>query len=302
MSRLLREHALAFNDALRRLGGQFVAAFLNLLVIGIALSLPLAMYVVLGNVSAFSRQAAAEPQLTLFLQPDADATAARAIEGRLKGHTAIGRYQFVSKASALEDLKKAAGLSGIIDELGRNPLPDAFVVTGRPDGAEALEALRSEAAKWPGVDHAQLDTLWARQVEAVIRGGRMAVFILGTLLGVALVAITFNTIRLQILGRQEEIEVSKLIGATNAFIRRPFLYLGTLQGLIGACIAWGLVTFAVGVLERELGVAVSLIAQDGTLRRLDLPDTLGLAVLASGLGWFGAWLSVTLHLRRFDPM
>jgi hypothetical protein len=172
----------------------------------------------------------------------------------LSTHAAIGRYQFVAKAMALEDLKKAAGLSGIVEELGRNPLPDAFVVTGRPDGAEALEALRSEAAKWPGVDHAQLDTLWARQVEAVIRGGRMVVVILGTLLGVALVAITFNTIRLQILGRREEIEVSKLIGATNAFIRRPFLYLGTLQGLIGACIAWGLVMFAVGVLEHELGI------------------------------------------------
>lgn len=302
MSRLVREHGLAFRDALRRLGGQFVAAFLNLLVIGIALSLPLAMYVVLGNVSAFSRQAAADPQLTLFLQPDADATAARSIESRLKGHAAIGRYQFVTKAMALEDLKKAAGLSGIVEELGRNPLPDAFVVTGRPDGAEALEALRSEAAKWPGVDHAQLDTLWARQVEAVIRGGRMVVVILGTLLGVALVAITFNTIRLQILGRKEEIEVSKLIGATNAFIRRPFLYLGTLQGLIGACIAWGLVMFAVGVLERELGVAASLIAQDGVLRRLDLSDTIALGALAGGLGWFGAWLSVTLHLRRFEPI
>jgi len=301
MRRLVREHALAFKDALRRLGGQFVVAFLNVLVIGIALSLPLAMYVVLGNVSAFSRQAAAEPQLTLFLQPDADAAAARSIESRLKGHAAIGRYQFVAKAMALEDLKKAAGLSGIVEELGRNPLPDAFVVTGRPDGAEALEALRSEAAKWPGVDHAQLDTLWARQVEAVIRGGRMAVVILGTLLGVALVAITFNTIRLQILGRREEIEVSKLIGATNAFIRRPFLYLGTLQGLIGACIAWGLVMFAVGVLEHELGVAASLIAQDGVLRRLDLADTIALAILAGGLGWFGAWLSVTLHLRRFEP-
>jgi cell division transport system permease protein len=302
MTRLLREHALALQDALRRLGGQFVAAFLNLLVIGIALSLPLAMYVVLGNVSAFSRQAAAEPQLTLFLQPDADASAAPGVESRLKNHPAIGRYQFVAKANALEELKKAAGLSGIVEELGRNPLPDAFVVTGRPDGAEALEALRAEAAKWPGVDHAQLDTLWARQVEAVIRGGRMVVVILGTLLGVALVAITFNTIRLQILGRREEIEVSKLIGATNAFIRRPFLYLGTLQGLIGACIAWGLVMFAVGALERELGVAASLIAQDGVLRRLDLRDSVALAALAGGLGWFGAWLSVTLHLRRFDPV
>jgi len=300
--RWLREHALALRDAFRRLGGQVLAAFLNLLVIGIALSLPVAMYVVLGNVSAFSRQAAAEPQLTLFLQPDAESTVARAVEGRLKGQPAVGRYQFVPKASALEELKKAAGLSDVIEELGRNPLPDAFVVTGRPDGAEALEALRANAAKWPGVDHAQLDTLWARQVEAVLRGGRMAVAILGTLLGVALVAITFNTIRLQILGRQEEIEVSKLIGATNAFIRRPFLYLGALQGLLGACIAWSLVTFAVGLLEQELGVAASLIAQDGVLRRLDLLDTIVLGGLATGLGWFGAWLSVTLHLRRFDPI
>lgn len=297
----LREHGLALRDALVRLGRQFVATILNLLVIGIALSLPLALYVVLENVSAFSQHAAAEPQLTLFLKTDAASTDARDVEARLKGHRAVARVQFVTKERALANLEKSAGLAGVVAELGTNPLPDAFVITGHADDADALEALREEAARWPSVEHAQLDTVWARQVEAALRAGRATVAALGLLLGVALVAITFNTIRLQILNRREEIEVSKLIGATNGFIRRPFLYLGALQGLMGGGIAWGLVFAAVNALERELGVAVSLVSPAGHLATLGALETAILAALATTLGWLGAWLSVSLHLRRFEP-
>lgn len=297
----LREHGLALRDALVRLGRHFVATILNLLVIGIALSLPLALYVVLENVSAFSQHAAAEPQLTLFLKTDAASTDAQAVEARLKGHRAVARVQFVTKDRALANLEKSAGLAGVVAELGTNPLPDAFVITGHADDADALEALREEAARWPNVEHAQLDTVWARQVEAALRAGRATVAALGLLLGVALVAITFNTIRLQILNRREEIEVSKLIGATNGFIRRPFLYLGALQGLMGGGIAWGLVFAAVNALERELGVAVSLVSPAGHLATLGASETAILAALATTLGWLGAWLSVSLHLRRFEP-
>jgi cell division transport system permease protein len=301
MKNWLREHGLAMRDALVRLGRHFVATVLNLLVIGIALSLPLALYILLENVSAFSQQAAAEPQLTLFLRNDADQTDAQSMEARLRAHPAVARVQFVTKDRALANLEKSAGLSGVVEELGSNPLPDAFVITGHAEQAEALESLRIEAAKWAKVDHAQLDTVWARQVEAALRAGRATVAALGLLLGIALVAITFNTIRLQILNRREEIEVSKLIGATNGFIRRPFLYLGALQGLMGGGIAWGLVLLAVNALERELGVAVSLVSPSGHLASLGLPETAVLGVAATMLGWLGAWLSVSLHLRRFEP-
>lgn len=301
MNGWLREHGHALRDALSRFLRALLPGLLNLVVIGVALSLPLGLYVVLKNLAVFSHQAAAEPQLTLFLALDAESSDAQAIGTRLKGHPAVGRFQYVPKDRALEELKKTAGLTGVIEELGRNPLPDAFVVTGRPDEADALEALRAEATGWPKVEHAQLDTVWARQVEAALRAGRVAVAILATLLGAALMAITFNTIRLQILDRREEIEVSKLIGATNGFIRRPFLYFGGLQGLLGGLLAWGLVLVAVDLLERELGVATSLFSPAGGLRRLDGIDVGVLLAAAVGLGWLGAWLSVTFHLRRFDP-
>jgi cell division transport system permease protein len=149
MKNWLREHGLAMRDALVRLGRHFVATVLNLLVIGIALSLPLALYILLENVSAFSQQAAAEPQLTLFLRNDADQTDAQSMEARLRAHPAVARVQFVTKDRALANLEKSAGLSGVVEELGSNPLPDAFVITGHAEQAEALESLRIEPRNGP---------------------------------------------------------------------------------------------------------------------------------------------------------
>src|SRR5205814_4046414 len=135
--------------------------------------------------------------------------------------------------------------------LGRNPLPDAFVVTSQ---SESLETLATELAKLPGVAHVQADTLWARRLAALARIGRLGFGLLAALLGAGLFAVTFNTIRLQILTQREEIEVSKLIGATDAFIRRPFYYLGLLQGLAGGAMAVGIVAAALALLNREVSV------------------------------------------------
>ncbi|MGE0653447.1 MAG: cell division protein FtsX, partial [Alphaproteobacteria bacterium] len=136
---------------------------------------------------------------------------------------------------------------------------------------------------------------------AGLRLGKAFVGMLGVILGVALVAVTFNTIRLQILARQEEIEVSKLIGATNAFIRRPFLYFGVLQGVLGALFAWGLVAVALGILEREIGIAMTLVSDTGELQGLAFIELISVTAVAALLGWLGAWISVGLHLRRLDP-
>lgn len=297
----LRDHGLAVRDAGGRLGRQAIATLLNLIVMGVALSLPVGLYVTVKNLSGLVRGGAPEAQLTLFLKVDAQAPDVSAIGARLQQHPAVGRVQFVPKDKALDDLKRATGMTSVVEDLGRNPLPDAYVVTGRPDGADALQALQTDAAGWPGVDVAQMDSVWAKQIEAALRAGRASVGILAIILGVALVAVTFNTIRLQILARREEIEVSKLIGATNAFIRRPFLYFGALQGLLGAVVAWGLAEVAAHILERELGVAVSLISPTSALQRLDVREVLALGGIATALGWLGAWISVTFHLRQLDP-
>jgi cell division transport system permease protein len=294
----LSQHGFAARDALWRFGRQFFPTLLNVIVIGVALSLPLALYVAIKNVAPVTGQLSSEPQLTLFMDPDATAAESEAIGKRLQAHPKVGGQRFVDKGAALEALKRAAGMAEIVNELGRNPLPDAWVVRGRGSNPAALEDLRTEAARWPGVDYAQLDTDWARKLDAAVRVGQAVTLLFAGLLSVALVAVTFNTIRLQILTRREEIEVSKLIGATDGFVRRPFLYFGAIQGLAGGITACALVTLALGVLDVQLAATQLALAPEGGILRLELREVGAVLLGAGALGWLGAWLSVSRHLWR----
>ncbi|MCW5954456.1 MAG: permease-like cell division protein FtsX [Propionibacteriaceae bacterium] len=288
----------AFRDSLGRFVHQPVGSLLNVLVIGVTLALPVALHVGIRNLDVVSRDLAADPQLTVFVDLEANPAEVEAVGRQLREHPAVTDVRFVSKAKALEDLKRTAGLADIVEEIGRNPLPDAFVVEGRAGDPDSLEGLRAEAAKWPSVDHAQLDTDWARQLQALLRMARTVTILVAGLLGVALVAATFNTIRLQLLTRREEIQISKLIGATDAFVRRPFLHFGALLGIAGGLLAWALVIGAAYALQRELGPLIATLLPEGQLRPLTLEEG-GLLVAAAGiLGWLGAWFSVAQHLGR----
>jgi len=147
----------------------------------------------------------------------------------------------------------------------------------------------------------QLDAEWARRLEAGLKAALLAVWLLATLFAFALVAVTFNTIRLQILTRREEIEVSKLIGATDSFIRRPFLYFGALQGLAGGLAAWAIIWVGVQLLNGALADVSRLYATQVELQHLGLEDTGSLLAFSAILGWFGSWLSVNRHLARIEP-
>ncbi len=172
------------------------------------------------------------------------------------------------REQALKELKASTGLADVVDSLPQNPLPDAFVVLPRDTQPEALEKLRDEVRGWPKVTHVQLDTAWARRLEAGLKLARLAVWLLATLFAFALVAVTFNTIRLQILTRREEIEVSKLIGATDPFIRRPFLYFGALQGLAGGVAAWAIIWAGVWLLNGALAELTQLYSARIELQHL----------------------------------
>jgi cell division transport system permease protein len=189
----------------------------------------------------------------------------------------------------------------VIGSLSQNPLPDAFIVHPKPSGAQALEGLRAELAKLPRVEKAQLDSAWAYKLEALLKFGRVLVLILASLLSLALVAITFNTIRLQILTQREEIEVSKLIGATNSFIRRPFLYFGAIQGLLGGIMAWLIISISLLLLNHQVVALAQLYASQFELHTLSLGDSLTLLLFSMYLGWLGAWLSVARHLSHIEP-
>jgi cell division transport system permease protein len=292
----LWHHLDALRVTLARFARTPVATLLNIGVIGVALALPAGLYVALVNLQGLARTVASDPQLSVFLALDAPRAEGRRIEARLREHPVVREARFVPREQALKELKASTGLADIVDGLPQNPLPDAVIVLPRETAAQPLEKLRDEVRGWPHVSHVQLDTAWAQRLEAGLRLARLAVALLAGLFAFALVAVTFNTIRLQILTRREEIEVSKLIGATDPFIRRPFLYYGTLQGVAGGIAAWLLVAAGVVVLNGALAELGQLYSAHLELRQLGVGDSLSLLVFSGLLGWAGSWLSVSQHL------
>jgi len=300
MIALISQHARSFSATVARLARAPLASVFSIVVIGIALSLPAGLYVIIDNLQASSRQMAAEPQISIFMALDANAAETAQIESRLKQNARVQRYRFVSRERALEELTRSSGIEDIVQSLPQNPLPDAFVLNSRESSAQALQALRDEVAQWPRVEHAQLDAAWARRLDASLRFARLAVWALAALLATALVAITFNTIRLQVLTQREEVEVIKLIGATDAFIRRPFLYYGAVQGLAGGVVAWLIVAGAVWLANRNLGELSHVYASLIQVKQMTIGETSVLFVLPLMLSLLGAWASVSTHLAKAD--
>jgi cell division transport system permease protein len=301
MKTWLSLHASALRDTLRRLAANPLATLLNLAVMGVALSLPTGLYLGLTQLQDATRDLSSDPQVTLFLALDAAPGDVGEVQDRLRTQSGVRSFRFIPKDRALADLKRSAGVADLLDTLRQNPLPDAFVVTVKDNSLEALERLREEARHWPKVEHVQLDSEWARKLDAAVRLGRTLILLFGVLLASALVAVTFNTIRLQILTRREEIEVVKLIGATNGFIRRPFLYFGTLQGLGGGLVAWLILTGGVWLLNRNLETLVGLYSESIFIQGLTGSRSAAMLGLSAALGWLGAWLAVSRYLWQIEP-
>ena len=302
MTAWLAQHGRSFAATFTRFAHAPLGSALNILVIGVALSLPVGLYVVIDNLQAGLHQLASEPQVSLFMALDASRAEVAQIEARLKQNPRVLRFRFVPRDQALQELKQSSGLADVIDSLPQNPLPDAYIVNAKDNAPQSLEALRDEIRQWPRVAHVQLDATWARRLDAALRLGRLMVAILGGLLALALITVTFNTIRLQVLTQRDEIEVIKLIGATDAFIRRPFLYFGALQGCAGGAVAWLIVSGGVWLLNRNLGELSQVYASLFVLKYLGLPDSLCLLILPAMLGWLGARMSVGRHLALIESM
>lgn len=294
----LLHHKQASSQALRRLAGTPLNTLLGALVLGIALALPAAGEMLLANFLRLAQRVAATPQISVFMALDAANREVAEIESLLRKHPQTREVRLVQREDTLKRFKESEGLAEVIESLPRNPFPDAFVVVPRDESPAALEAMRAEFAKYPRVEHVQLDSAWVKKLDALLRLARLAVTLLAAVLGVALVAVTFNTIRLQILTQQEEIEVSRLLGATDAFIRRPFYYFGALQGLAGGLVAWSAVLIATLLLRGPVADLAALYGIEFALHILPLADSVLLFGLAALLGWAGAWLSLTRHLRN----
>ena len=294
----LLHHKQASSQALRRLAGTPLNTLLGALVLGIALALPAAGEMLLANFLRLAQRVAATPQISVFMALDAAKVEVAEIESLLRKHPQTREVRLVQREDTLKRFKESEGLAEVLESLPRNPFPDAFVVVPRDESPAGLEAMRADFAKYRRVEHVQLDSAWVKKLDALLRLARLAVTLLAAVLGVALVAVTFNTIRLQILTQQQEIEVSRLLGATDAFIRRPFYYFGALQGLAGGLVAWSAVLIATLLLRGPVADLAALYGIEFALHILPFVDSVLLFGLASLLGWAGAWLSLTRHLRN----
>ena len=297
MKGFISQHLAALYGAFRRLVAAPLSTILSLLVIGTALALPSAGWVVLDNSSTIAGNASGVQQISLFMTLDADKKDVAEIKSRLRD-AALGAWRFVAKDEALQHLKSSEGMAEIIESLPKNPLPDAFVVEPANTEPESLEGLAKTFSAWPKVAHVQLDSAWVKRFNAFLQIGKLSVVMLAGLFAGALVVVTFNTIRLQILAHAAEIEVAKLIGATDAFVRRPFQYFGALQGALGGLFAALLVSMAGLLLEAPVSELVALYGGGFALRGLSLASIAVLMSIGAGLGWLGAQLSVAIHLRR----
>ncbi len=301
MSAWLSQHGQAMRAALRKLSAQRSSSLLNALVIGIALSLPAGGYLLLGNLQSVAARFSLEPQLSLFLDRGAKPGEREALEQAIKSDARVASVRFVSRDAALAELKKTEGIAEVAGALGQNPLPDALVVKLRERQPEQVDAFASDLRKRPGVNHVQSDSGWARRLAALLEIGRLAIALVGALLAAGMVAVTFNTIRLQVLTQREEIEVAKLLGAADAFIRRPFYYLGALQGLAGGGVALAILAGGLQILNRGVRSLSETYGSGFELGFLAAGDAFAVAAFAALLGWLGAYLSVSIYLREIEP-
>ena len=301
MKSWLRQHRQAIAAAFGKLAAHKSAGILNAVVIGIALSLPAGGYALLSSLRNVTLGAALEPQLSVFLRADVKRPEADALGARLKADARVSAARFVSREQALKELQATEGLAEVIAALARNPLPDAFVVQPKISDAAALDSLAAQLREMPGVAHVQVDSAWARRLGALAGTARLAIALLAALLAFGLVAITFNTIRLQILTQRAEIEISKLIGATDAFIRRPFFYLGALQGFAGGLVALAILAASLAALNTGVSELASSYGSSFRLGFLQPGDAMAVLLFSALLGWFGAFLSVSKYLLEIEP-
>jgi len=290
-------HAYSLRLALGRLARAPLASLLNILVIGIALSLPAGLYVALDNLQRLAGPTPGAPEITVFLKENVNEARGRALLATVRDMGPVAGAEFVDRAAGLASLRDS-GIADVLAGLEDNPLPHVLVVHPADLDPTRMQALAERLRKLPESGQVLLDGDWATRLNALLRFGRDVVWMLAGLLGLALAAVTGNTIRLQFYALRDEIEVSRLIGATDRFIRRPFLYHGALQGLLGGIAGWALVAGA----RLALGGHVDrLAAAYGTTFALSgLPAVESLLLLASAtlLGLSGAWLAVNHALRR----
>jgi cell division transport system permease protein len=300
----LLRHVQTFFYTLGQIWRRPVNATLTAAVIGIALALPAGLHVLLGNAQQVARGWDGATQVSLFLKRNVSETRAQALARELDALPEIGTVRYISRDQALEEFKSLSGFGDVLQVLEDNPLPSVLVLFPKVEqaqGAQAMEQLLEQLRARPEVDLAQLDMQWVKRIYAMMDIVRRGVWVLGSLLGLAVLLVVGNTIRLAIQNRRDEIVIIKLIGGTDAFIRRPFLYTGFWYGLFGGLIALGMIQVSLLFLAGPVAGLAGLYGSDFRLHGLDVLTALALFSGGCLLGLLGSWLAVGRHLREIEP-
>jgi cell division transport system permease protein len=296
-------HLHVFFSSLGRIWRAPVASLMTVSVLAIALALPAGFYLLLRNAQQISGGWDGVPRISLYLKTDTAAQTVDRLADKLRNGKDIADIRVLHKEQALEEFKALSGFGAALDALNENPLPPVIVVAPQYDPAEPeqVESLVRQLQALPEADIVQLDLQWVKRLYTIMNLVQRGLYIIAAMLGLAVILTIGNTIRLDIQNRRSEIQVNKLIGATDAFIRRPFLYTGFWYGLFGGITACTLVGIAFGLLQGPSRRLAGLYDSGFELTALGSGNALSLIAIAIALGYAGAWLAVGRHLKEIEP-
>ena len=296
-------HLQALLGSLGRLARSPLSTILTLLVIALALALPTSLRLFVTNAQLATGNFANAVDVSVYLKTDVPLAKAQQLAQAAGQRADVAAVTVIAADKGLEDFRTYSGFGEALQALKENPLPHVLHVRPKVEdsSAAALESLRRYFSAWPEVDLVQVDSEWVMRFNAILEVLRQLLLIAAALLGLGVLAVIGNTIRLEIQGRRAEIEVTKLVGGSNSFVRRPFLYTGVLYGLGGALLAWGIVAIAVAVLGDPVATLARLYGSRYVLRGPSRDDIGILLGAGAVLGWLGAWISAARHLRSIEP-
>lgn len=303
MNSYVAHHKLVAADSFKRLLRTPVPSLMTWLVIGIALALPAGLFVGLSNLDAVSRGWDGAAQISLFVNKVVSEEDSRKLAKKLKLRSDIAEVEYISRTQALEEFQALSGYGNVLEHLDQNPLPAVIVIRPMEKrvSAAATEALYNELKALPQIEQAVIDLQWVQRLYSMMELGRRLTLALAALLSVGVLLVIGNTIRLAIESRRDEIVIVKLVGATDAFVRRPFLYTGLWYGLGGGIVCWITMTIGLFWLSSPIADLAGLYQSQFELQGLGFGQTLLLWLSSAGLGLLGAWLAVGRHLGAIEP-
>ncbi|GGP60093.1 cell division protein FtsX [Shewanella algicola] len=280
-----------------------VSSIMTMAVLGVSLSLPAALQVLVKNAENVTQSWNNAAEISLFINTGRSEQSIQSLLSRIKAFREVETVSYISRDQALEEFQRLSGFGEALSYLDDNPLPAVVTVTpsvkySSPTGARELLA---KLEREPEVNFGRLDIEWLERLQALLKLLEKTVLAIAALLVLAVVLVIGNTIRLAIMNRRTEIEVMKLVGATEAFIQRPFLYTGIWYGVIGGILAWLIINVLVWYLDGALAELLGLYGSQLTIQSLTFAELIKLVLLASFLGWLGSYLSVRQHLRNIEP-